>query len=65
MITINDKKMDWTEGMTVTELFKIMNYNEALIAVTIDRTFIRPKDYNSYKINDNASIKAIHICHGG
>jgi thiamine biosynthesis protein ThiS len=65
MIKVNDKEIAWQKDMTVSDVFEIMNYDYALIAVSVDGKFVSPKEYESYKINDGASIKAIHICHGG
>ena len=65
MITINSKPLEWTKGMTVASVLRAMNYNFPLIAVTVNDDFVAPEDFESYQVEDNAEVKALHICHGG
>jgi thiamine biosynthesis protein ThiS len=65
MITVNGMEKSWKEGMTVSDVLKIMNYEYALIVVTVNDQAVHQDDYQSTVIEDNADIKIIHICHGG
>jgi len=65
MLTVNGKEIEWSEGMTVSDLFKIMDYDYALIVVSVNDQTIPKDNYQSYVIEDHSIIKMMHICHGG
>lgn len=65
MITVNSNKIDWHEGMTVTEVFKIMGYDFSLIVTSVNGEVIHEDNYDTCYIPDGADVKAIHIHHGG
>ncbi len=51
--------------MTVTDILKIMNYEYALIVVSVNEETVHKDRYSSYIVEDNADVRIIHICHGG
>ena len=65
MITVNGLQKSWKEGMTVTDILKIMNYEYALIVVSVIEETVHKDRYSSYIVEDNADVRIIHICHGG
>ncbi|MBT4289775.1 MAG: sulfur carrier protein ThiS [Deltaproteobacteria bacterium] len=65
MLTVNGKAIDWSEGMTVSDLFKIMDYDYALIVVSVNNQTIHKDCYQSFVIEDHSTVKMMHICHGG
>ena len=65
MITVNNNPLPWQAGMTVAEVLKAMNYNYALIAVSVNDQFVAKDDYDAFVVEDHADVKALHICHGG
>ena len=64
MITANDNKIEWKEGLTVLDVFKILGYDYSLITVFVNDTFVPEENYETI-VPDEANIKLIHICHGG
>ena len=66
MIIVNNRdKIEWNEGMTVTDLLKKMNYDYSLISVHINDRYVPDQEYGTIKVPDNASVAVIHLAHGG
>ena len=66
MITINNRdKLEWKEGMTVRGLLDEMGYSYTLITVTVDDHLIPEHEYDSFVIEDGASVGVFHLAHGG
>ncbi len=66
MITVNNRdKLEWKEGMTVSDLLAEMNYIYSLISVTVNDIFISQEEYSTCKIPDNAKVMVFHLFHGG
>ena len=65
MITVNGMEKSWEEGMTITDLLRIMNYQYTLLVVSVNDTTVHKDDYSSYLIEDESDVKIVHICHGG
>ena len=66
MITINNRdKLEWKEEMTVRALLDEMGYSYTLITVTVDDHLVPEEEYNSFIIDDGASVGVFHLAHGG
>ena len=66
MITINNRdKLEWKEEMTVRALLDEMGYSHTLITVTVDDHLVPEEEYNSFIIDDGASVGVFHLAHGG
>ncbi len=66
MVIVNQRdKIEWKEGMTVTDLFKIMGFDYALITVMINGKYIPEEDYDFTEIKDGDDVRAYHLAHGG
>lgn len=66
MITINNRdKLEWREGMTVQMMLDEMGYSYTLITVTVDDRLVPEEKYDSFAIDDGASVGVFHLAHGG
>lgn len=66
MITINNRdKIEWRDGMTVQVLLDDMGYSYTLITVTVDGRLVSEEEYDSFVIDDGASVGVFHLAHGG
>ncbi len=66
MIIVNNRdKLEWKEGMTVSDVLKEMNYIYVLITVMVNDVYVPEEDYDTYKVPDNANVIVFHIFHGG
>ncbi len=66
MITINNRdELEWKKGMTVRRLLDEMGYSYTLITVTVDDRLIPEDEYDSFAIEDGASVGVFHLAHGG
>ena len=65
MITVNENDVEWREGMTVADALEAMGYDFPLITVIVNGDVVPADEFDSFRIPDNADVKAIHIHHGG
>lgn len=66
MITINDRdRIEWRDGMTVTDILNAMGFTYALITVTVDGELVPKEDYETYSVPDDAKVTVFHLAHGG
>lgn len=66
MILVNDRdSVQWHPEMTVSDVLKAMNYDFALIVVSVNGKIIPVEEYSRHMVPDNADFRAIHIHHGG
>ena len=64
-ITVNGKKVEWEEGMTVKSLLKKMQYSFPMIIVKIDGKLVPKDKYEATDVPDGAKVDAIHLIAGG
>ena len=66
MILVNDQKeISWQEGMTVTKLLEACRYTSPKIAVFVDGEYVRPPFYDTYLVEDEATVRVLHLIAGG
>lgn len=66
MITINNRdKLEWREGMTVSDILEEMGYSYTLITVTVDDRLVPEEDYDHFVIEDGSGVGVFHLAHGG
>jgi sulfur carrier protein len=66
MITVNNRdKIPWREGMTVRDVLRAMNYDYALIVVSVDGALVEKDAYATHPVPDGAQVQVIHVAHGG
>jgi len=65
MIEVNDDKIKWKKGMTVTSLLKECKFTWHSLIVKINDEIIIAKKYKTTKVPDKAVVKVIHMMTGG
>lgn len=65
MITVNGRREEWAEGLTVERLLERLGYGLIHITVTVDGKHVQEEDYGSCPVPDGAEVHAIHLHHGG
>jgi sulfur carrier protein len=65
IISVNNRKVEWEENMTVARLLEIMNYTFKMLVVKIDGQLVKRKDYEKVIIPKKAEVKIIHLIAGG
>jgi thiamine biosynthesis protein ThiS len=66
MILVNDREeIPWHEGMTVTDLLEACRYIPVKIAVFVEGEFVRPPSYDTYPVQDGATVRVLHLIAGG
>jgi len=66
MITVNGRdRIEWKEGMTVQDLMDEMEYDYALITVTVDGGLVPEDDYGNFLLKDDSNVVVFHLAHGG
>ena len=65
MITVNKKKLEYEEQMTVSSLLKKLEYVFPLLIVKINNRLIDRSKYDKTQVCDNDNISIIHLMSGG
>ena len=64
-IEVNDKKVEWVENETVSQLLKRMGYVFPLVIVKINDKIIPKGDFSNVVVPDKSKIAVIHMISGG
>ncbi|MBN2789921.1 MAG: sulfur carrier protein ThiS [Candidatus Delongbacteria bacterium] len=64
-ITVNDNVVEWNDGLTITELLKIMKYTFPMLIVKVNGELIRKDQYGTYLVPENSDVKVVHLMSGG
>lgn len=66
MIRVNNRdKVEWRDGITVQDVLDAMNYDFALIVVSVNGARVEKDAYASHPVPDGADVQVIHLAHGG
>lgn len=65
MINVNDKDMDWFEGMTVSDLIEQIENTDHCAAVRVNNVLVSSPNFNTTIIPDNAKIYLLPLIAGG
>ncbi|MEW6622488.1 MAG: sulfur carrier protein ThiS [Bacillota bacterium] len=65
MIKVNNRDMEWFEGMTVQALLDKCKYTYPSLVVSINGKVVLKEKYPSTMINDGDDVKVIHMMAGG
>ena len=67
MINVNDKPYNWSQGMNVYKLFRIMGYKlqKPSVLITVNNDVIRRDAWEEFHIPENAEISVINLLRGG
>ncbi len=63
-VTINNKKIEVPEDITISELLKYLNLRKKS-AVWINEKQLLLKEYDTYKLSENENVKILNIIGGG
>jgi thiamine biosynthesis protein ThiS len=61
----NREKIEWRDGMTVSDLLDSLNYTYHQIIVQVNGELVPRDSYGTYLVPDGADVKAIHLIAGG
>ncbi|HNX38036.1 MAG TPA: sulfur carrier protein ThiS [Candidatus Cloacimonadota bacterium] len=64
-ITVNGNVIDWFQGMTVTDVLRIMNYTFRMLVIKIDGQLVPKDSYTTTVIPVGAEVYVIHLISGG
>ena len=65
MITVNGNELEWSEGMTVRDVLKAMNYNFTLIVLKVNGQLVKRENWGDFLVPDRAVVDAMHLISGG
>lgn len=64
-ITVNGHTVDWTEGMTISDVLRIMNYTFRMLVIKIDGKLVPKDSYQTAIVPEGATVHVIHLISGG
>ena len=65
MITVNDEKIAWKKGMTVTDLLNGLEDAHPYAVVRVNDKYVSKPHFDDFEIPDNAEIYLIPMVVGG
>ncbi|NOX32749.1 MAG: sulfur carrier protein ThiS [Deltaproteobacteria bacterium] len=65
MIEVDDKKITWSEHMTVSSLLKNLEDVESCAVVRLNGRLVSSPDFSETKIPDNSRIQLLPLVAGG
>jgi thiamine biosynthesis protein ThiS len=66
MIRVNGRdEIEWQKGMTVALLLQVCLFTSPKIAVFVNGKLVPRELYESYGIEDGATVKVLHLIGGG
>jgi len=65
MIKVDDKDMDWSENMTISDLIKRIENTDHCAAVRLNNLLVSSPNFDKTIIPDNAEINLLPLIAGG
>lgn len=67
MITVNELKMEWKEGLTLQDLYQFLGYRlkNPMVLVTVDGVKLGKEEMASYIVKDGSVIEVVSFLRGG
>lgn len=65
MIRVNEINVPWREGMTVTDLLKVLGDSDHYVVVRINDKHVSKPFFNKTLIHDNSDVFLIPMIVGG
>jgi len=66
VLTVNDRdQLPWRPGLTVQDVLDAMDYDYALITITVNDELVPEADYETRIVPDGARVTVFHLAHGG
>lgn len=62
---LNGEKIEFREGMTVSELVAEMGFSEAMVAVELNLDILPRDSFSSTVLNENDCIEVVRFVGGG
>ena len=65
MIRINEKEIEWREGMTVSDAMNDAELSFPLVVVAVNDQIIPKRELGNYELSDGDEIEVLHLTSGG
>lgn len=65
MITVDDKKIEWFDGMTVAHMLEGMEHTEFCAAVRLNGRIVSSPNFPAIRIPDHSIIQTLPLIAGG
>ena len=65
MIRINEKEIEWRQGMTVSDAMNDVDMSFPLVVVAVNDQIIPKRELGNYELSDGDEIKVLHLTSGG
>ncbi|MFZ5943874.1 MAG: sulfur carrier protein ThiS [Bacillota bacterium] len=65
MIKVNNRPVEWEEGLTIKKLITILKYSYPVLIVTINGEHIPREKYEVAAVADGDDVKILHPIAGG
>jgi sulfur carrier protein len=65
VITVNGRKADWRQGMTVRDVLQDQRYTSPRIIVQINGELVRQEKWDSTIVRQGDDVRALHMIAGG
>ena len=65
MITVNDEKIGWYEGMTISDLLEDVHEAHLYWVVKLNNRYVSRPDFDKVEIPDQSNILLVPVISGG
>lgn len=65
MITVNDKDMQWEEGITIRDVLQRRRFSFPMVVVRVNGQVVRRKQFDTFQVKDGDEVKVLHLMGGG
>lgn len=65
MVRVDDKDVQWREGMTIADLLKVLGDPYPYAAARIDGRVISERDFAKFRVTDGSEVFLIPMIVGG
>ncbi len=65
MITVDDNKIEWFEGMTVADMLAGLEHTEFCAAVRLNSRIVSSPNFGATQIPDHSIIQTLPLIAGG
>ena len=64
-VTVNGEARELVEGMTVSDLLGTLSLAEERIAIELNKTVLRRRDWASTRLTEDDRVEVVHFVGGG
>jgi thiamine biosynthesis protein ThiS len=65
MLQVNHEEMEWEPGMTIQDILDRRKYTFPMIIVKVDGKLVPKEAYATFRVEDGADVRVIHLISGG